>query len=160
MSNPFGLGATSLTGTFAWTLLWQSTLWLALGLVVSRLWRSRAARAHLLLVLATVAAVASPLLTAGVRELGWGVLPAAPSRDVAELREADIPPLPVETPSQAPTEKPDLPISQEVPVEVERTAGTQFAESSPQPAVAESVVETTVPAQTARPSTLPLGNSL
>jgi beta-lactamase regulating signal transducer with metallopeptidase domain len=153
----------ALTGSFAWTLLWQSTLWLSLGLVVVRIWRHRAARAHLLLLLATVAAVASPLLTAGVRGLGWGVLPAAPSAEVVEVRGRHTPPIALESPAAAPTEQPELPFAQEAPGEVERTASAHMVQNSLPQTVAATAPETpesTVPAQTTRPLTTLLGNSL
>lgn len=159
MNNPFGLWLTSLTGTFAWALLWQSTLWLALGLVVGRIWRRRAARAHLVLVLATVAAVASPLLTAGVRGLGWGVLQAA-AHQVVEVPVDDAPPVATESRVTEPPAERDLPVAQEAAAEAEMPADDRVAESSSPPAVAESIPETMVPAQTTRPWTTRLGNSL
>ena len=86
------LAMTSDGFRLAWTIAWQSTFWLALGLVVARLWRRRAARAHLLLMLATVGAVISPLLTTTVHRMEWGILPAQP---VETPKAVDVAPLPV-----------------------------------------------------------------
>jgi beta-lactamase regulating signal transducer with metallopeptidase domain len=61
------------------TVVLQSTLWLAVGLVAARIWRRRAGRAHLLLILATSAALISPALTEAVRRMEWGVLPPSPA---------------------------------------------------------------------------------
>jgi beta-lactamase regulating signal transducer with metallopeptidase domain len=72
------LSASGRAGGLAWLILWQSTLWLAIGLVAARVWRRRAGRAHLLLVLAMVAAFLSPPLTVTVRRMQWGFLPAPP----------------------------------------------------------------------------------
>src|ERR1700733_2485287 len=66
------------TSDLAWLLVWQSTLWLALGLLAARVWRRRAGRAHLLLVLAMGAAFFSPMLTVIVHRMQWGFLPAPP----------------------------------------------------------------------------------
>ena len=74
MNNAW-LALPSVTDTFAWTLAWQSTLWLALGLLAGRILRPYPARAHLALVLAALAAVISPVLTRTSRHLEWGVLP-------------------------------------------------------------------------------------
>jgi beta-lactamase regulating signal transducer with metallopeptidase domain len=66
-------------GSFLFTLAWQSTLWLVLGLVVSRLLRRRAARGHIVLVLMSTAAILSPVSTLAVRHMDWGLLPARQS---------------------------------------------------------------------------------
>src|SRR5271169_6457986 len=79
-------------GGLGWTLVWQSTLWLAIGLLAGRAWRRRAGRAHLLLILATSAAVVSPLLTATVRRMEWGVLPPPPTVTSAAHVLDDAPP--------------------------------------------------------------------
>jgi beta-lactamase regulating signal transducer with metallopeptidase domain len=99
--------ALNTAGGLASTVAWQSTLWLAVGLVAARIWRRRAGRAHLLLILATAAALISPLLTETVRRMEWGVLPppstlpedapvvvVAPSEPAREVRAAppvDVP---------------------------------------------------------------------
>ena len=76
-------------GSVVWLLAWQSTLWLAIGLLAARVWRRRAGRAHLLLVLAMGAAFVSPLLTVTVHRLQWGFLPAPPEPSVALTRAAE-----------------------------------------------------------------------
>ncbi len=78
------------TSDLAWLLVWQSTLWLAVGLLASRVWRRRAGRAHLLLVLAMAAAVVSPVLTVVVHRMQWGFLPASPEPPMAVTAEAPV----------------------------------------------------------------------
>jgi beta-lactamase regulating signal transducer with metallopeptidase domain len=73
--NEHSLLSHPLAARILLTVAWQSTLWLAIGLVAARIWRRRAGRAHLLLILATAAALISPLLTETVRRMEWGVLP-------------------------------------------------------------------------------------
>jgi hypothetical protein len=58
-----------------WPLLWQSTACLALGLGGSLVLRRRPVRAHQVLVLSLVAAVAAPLLSDMVKQRDWGLLP-------------------------------------------------------------------------------------
>jgi beta-lactamase regulating signal transducer with metallopeptidase domain len=83
---PTTFGLDLLPGSFAWTIAWQSTVILALGLVLAWLLRGQAAKAHLALILASTAAVVSPLLTGTVRQLDLGLLTARP---VAEMDRAD-----------------------------------------------------------------------
>jgi len=129
MNNPFGPLFVSPLASFAWTILfWQSTLWLALGLVVSRLWRGHAARAHLLLMLAMIAAVASPLLTVGVRGMGWGFLPAPRLIDSTEVRPVSTPP--VAAPQSPVVKQPEVPVAESTPEQVEPTARSPFERSS------------------------------
>src|SRR4051795_2135213 len=61
---------TSLT----WDLLWQSCLFLSLGLGASLALRLRPARAHRVLVLAMLGALLTPFLSQAIRRVGWGVL--------------------------------------------------------------------------------------
>src|SRR5580658_2396392 len=79
------------TSDLAWLLVWQSTLWLAVGLLAARVWRRRAGRAHLLLVLAMGAAFVSPLLTVIVHRMQWGFLPAAPEPPPVVVTRTDAP---------------------------------------------------------------------
>jgi beta-lactamase regulating signal transducer with metallopeptidase domain len=65
--------------SFLATVAWQSTVWLALGLIAGRVLRRQAAKAHCVLVMATAAAVVAPLVTLSVRQMDWGVLPAPQS---------------------------------------------------------------------------------
>jgi beta-lactamase regulating signal transducer with metallopeptidase domain len=63
-----------------WPEFWQPLLWLLLGGVASLLCSRRPAHAHRLLLLAGLAAVATPLLSLGVERMNWGLLrQAAPS---------------------------------------------------------------------------------
>ena len=56
-----------------WTVAWQGTTFLALGLAASFALRRRPARAHQALLLAMIGAVAAPALTEGGRRLGLGL---------------------------------------------------------------------------------------
>jgi beta-lactamase regulating signal transducer with metallopeptidase domain len=150
MNNPFGPLLVSPIASLAWTILWQSTLWLALGLVISRLWRGRAARAHLLLVLATVAAVASPLLTVGVRGLGWGFLPAPRSTEGAEVRLEATPP--VAAPQSPVVEQPEIPVAESTPEQMEPAASNLVERSALPPTVSSDSTPETVPPTEATPA--------
>jgi Zn-dependent protease with chaperone function len=59
---------------YLFDVAWQSTAWLAAGLVASALLRRRPARAHGVLLLSVGGAVATPPLAVLVRALGWGLL--------------------------------------------------------------------------------------
>ncbi len=73
------MGELMRPGAFpAWGLIWQSTLFLAAGVLASLAWSRWPARAHRALVLSMVAALGTPLLSLTVRGLGWGWL-AEPS---------------------------------------------------------------------------------
>jgi beta-lactamase regulating signal transducer with metallopeptidase domain len=81
------------TSDLAWLLVWQSTLWLAVGLLAARVWRRRAGRAHMLLVLAMGAAFISPLLTVIVHRMQWGFLPAPPEPPPVFVTRTEAPEL-------------------------------------------------------------------
>lgn len=59
--------------SLVWTILWQSSAFLAIGLAMSLALRKRPARAHWVLLAAMLAALASPALTEAGRRLGWGL---------------------------------------------------------------------------------------
>ncbi len=61
-----------------WLLAWQSTAVLAFGIAGSVLLRNRAVRAHRLLLLGLITALAVPALTTLVRQHHWGLLAAQP----------------------------------------------------------------------------------
>ncbi len=143
MINSFGPLLVSPLASLAWTILWQSTLWLTLGLVVSRLWRGHAARAHLLLVLATVAAVASPLLTIGVRGLGWGFLPAPRVTESAELRLEPTPP--IAAPQPPVVEQAEIAVVESMSEQMEPGANSPFERTSLPPAVSSDSTPEAVP---------------
>ncbi len=64
-----------LRGTvLVWHAVWQPALWLLVGLLASMLWARRPARAHRFLLLASLAAVLTPLLSVVVERLNWGIL--------------------------------------------------------------------------------------
>ncbi|MHC4214862.1 MAG: M56 family metallopeptidase, partial [Planctomycetota bacterium] len=64
--------------TFLWSCVWQSTVCILVGLVLSFALRRWPARAHRVLFLAIVAAVVVPLMSAGVKRFGWGLLKPKP----------------------------------------------------------------------------------
>ncbi len=70
-----------------WTCLWQSTAFVALGLVAARLLRRRPSRAYQVLLFAMMAAVAVPLLSAVVKHFDLGAFVAT---------ETELPHLPSE----------------------------------------------------------------
>jgi beta-lactamase regulating signal transducer with metallopeptidase domain len=76
-------------GSATCTFAWHSTLWLAMGLVASRLLRRRAAWGHLVLMLAAAAAILSPASKLTVRQMDWGLFPAGQS--MAQLPTARPP---------------------------------------------------------------------
>ena len=71
---------------FLWTCAWQSTACVVAGLLLSFALRRRPARAHQVLLLAMVAAVAVPTMSVLVRHLDLGLLSAQP---VAVEREKE-----------------------------------------------------------------------
>lgn len=60
--------------SLTWDLLWQSSVFLAIGLAVSLVLRGRPARSHRVLVLMMIAALCTPLLAQAIRHVGWGLL--------------------------------------------------------------------------------------
>jgi beta-lactamase regulating signal transducer with metallopeptidase domain len=60
--------------SLTWDLLWQSSLFLTVGLLASLTLRRCPARAHRALILAVIAALLTPLLSQSVRRTGWGML--------------------------------------------------------------------------------------
>ena len=61
-------------GSLAWDYLWQSTLFLGLGLFASAMLARRPARAHRFLLLVMLAALVTPILTQAASRGGWGIL--------------------------------------------------------------------------------------
>lgn len=74
--------------SFLVDVLWQTTALLGIGLIGARLAR-RAARGHVVLLLALMAAVLAPLITASFRALGWGLWDALA---LPTLTDAVVPP--------------------------------------------------------------------
>ncbi|MHC4333323.1 MAG: M56 family metallopeptidase [Planctomycetota bacterium] len=64
---------------FLFQCIWQSTICIGLGMSGSYLLRRRPARAHQLLLLAIIAAVAVPAMSTLVRQFGWGLLVTPPA---------------------------------------------------------------------------------
>lgn len=64
-----------LDALLAQPFVWQSTLWLVLGLVVARRFASDPARAHAVLLAALVGAVVSPTASVCVGRFGWCLFP-------------------------------------------------------------------------------------
>jgi beta-lactamase regulating signal transducer with metallopeptidase domain len=69
------------------TLVWQTTLLLALGLLVAALLRRHPARAHFVLLLAVIGALLVPVANGTVRALGLGLLPARVETVPAQVEE-------------------------------------------------------------------------
>ncbi len=66
------------TNSFAVYATWQSSAWLAAGLLAAALLARAPARAHVALVVAILAALATPLLSAVGRAMGLGLLAGSP----------------------------------------------------------------------------------
>jgi len=64
---------------FVWTCLWQSTACVSAGLIGSFVFRHRPARAHQVLLLAMIAALAVPAMSIMVKHLDLGLLSAEPA---------------------------------------------------------------------------------
>ena len=62
--------------TFFWSCLWQSTIFIAAGLLGSFILRHRSARAHQVLLLAIIAAVALPVISLLVKHYELGMFEA------------------------------------------------------------------------------------
>ena len=60
--------------SLTWDLVWQSSVFLALGLGASVLLRRCPAQAHRVLILSMAAALGTPLLAQAIRQGGWGLL--------------------------------------------------------------------------------------
>ena len=71
-----------------WECLWQSVVFLALGLAAARLLRRRPSRAYAALLVAMMAAALVPFLSAVVRHGHLGAFPAAPEESVPVLAYA------------------------------------------------------------------------
>jgi beta-lactamase regulating signal transducer with metallopeptidase domain/protocatechuate 3,4-dioxygenase beta subunit len=77
--------------SLAWDYLWQSTLFLGLGLATSIILARRPARAHRLLLLAVLAAIVTPLLSQAARRGGWGLLAGTADRPPTDRIAAPAP---------------------------------------------------------------------
>ena len=73
--------------SLTWDLIWQSSVFLGLGLAASLAIRGRPARAHRLLVLTMIAALGTPLLAQAFRHGGWGLL-SQPASSAAGVEQA------------------------------------------------------------------------
>jgi beta-lactamase regulating signal transducer with metallopeptidase domain len=104
----------ALTGS-SWlsTCIWQSTLFLGFGGLLSLLWHRRPARSHRILILSMAACLITPLLSHAVHHYGWGFLrpnhvaystDVSPSRMITPSPIASISPAPV--PASAPAAEP------------------------------------------------------
>jgi BlaR1 peptidase M56 len=71
-----------------WDYVWQSTVFLGVGLGASVVLAQRPARAHRFLVLALLAALAAPILAQGARLCGWGLLRQSAERPMARIAAA------------------------------------------------------------------------
>ena len=75
---------------FVWTCLWQSTACVAVGFLASLVLRHRPARAHQVLLLAIIAAVAVPAMSIMVKHLDLGLFSAEPAA-VRSEKEITLP---------------------------------------------------------------------
>ncbi len=71
--------------SLGWDYLWQSTLFLGLGLAASVVLARRAARAHRVLLLSILAALITPVLAATARRCGWGLLSEGAERPASPI---------------------------------------------------------------------------
>ncbi len=72
------------------TIIWQSTLFLLAGLVLSYVFRNHSARAHRILLLSIIASVLVPVMTIFVKHLGLGLFEARPAVAQATIEEPQI----------------------------------------------------------------------
>jgi type II secretory pathway component GspD/PulD (secretin)/beta-lactamase regulating signal transducer with metallopeptidase domain len=72
-----------------WTLIWQSTLFLSVGLFLSFLLRCRSARAHRLLLLSIIASMLVPAMAVLVRHFGLGIFEAGSVEVQAQVTEPE-----------------------------------------------------------------------
>src|SRR5262245_6242477 len=63
---------------FLWDAAWQTTLFLLLGVLGSFLWSCQPGRPYRFLALTLAALLFTPLLSLGVRSLGWGFFTSPP----------------------------------------------------------------------------------
>ncbi len=80
------INTANIIGTLTWDILWQSSVILALGLLIARRITQQPAKAHAVLALSLVAAVTAPLASQAVRHGGWGLLPPEPKKVAAADR--------------------------------------------------------------------------
>jgi beta-lactamase regulating signal transducer with metallopeptidase domain len=128
-----------------WDYLWQSTLFLSVGLAASFALVRRPARAHRLLLLAVLATMCTPLLARAARHGGWGLLahraePATSRIAVGPIEPpalADRSPIaPIE--GASPSARPEMPAM--VPALIERPE----VASVPGPMAGESLAESPI----------------
>src|SRR5262245_30475478 len=103
----------------AWDALWQSTLWLLAGISISLLWSKHPARAHRLLLLAVLAALATPLVSQAVRHRGWGLF--VRTEPASETSPAVLPPTRSEWLAELAGAFPSAPEPVLVPASIDRT---------------------------------------
>ena len=77
----------SSVNSLLWTIIWQSTLFLTVGLFLSFIMRHHSARAHRVLLLSITASVLVPLMTILVRHLGLGIFEAGSVEVQAAIEE-------------------------------------------------------------------------
>src|SRR5262249_36188206 len=75
--------------SLAWMCLWQSSLLLLVGLLISRLLSRWAARAHCVLCLAIGVSVLAPMLTFAAARNGWGLLERSVTARLAPVISPD-----------------------------------------------------------------------
>lgn len=95
-----------------WTMAWQTSIMLAVGLLASQIWSHRPARAHRILILAVIASLMVPAFTLTVQRMDWGLLAQSvdgqpmmhlPLASVDTAEPAVVAPATAELPTDAPT---------------------------------------------------------
>ena len=76
--------------SFFWNCLWQSTIFIVIGLTGSFILRHRSARAHQILLLAIIAAVIVPVLSTLVKHYELGLFAAKPAIIQSQPEDQDI----------------------------------------------------------------------
>ncbi|MDR3620022.1 MAG: carboxypeptidase regulatory-like domain-containing protein [Paludisphaera borealis] len=95
--------------SLSWTIAWQSSMFLALGLAAVVACRKRPARAHRALLVAMLAALTAPALTEVGRRLGWGLWNAPAAAPTVAKTLPDGPPSPRTAAISRPTPVPLVP---------------------------------------------------
>ncbi len=109
-----------------WDCIWQSTVFLGVGLGASVTLARRPARAHRFLVLAMLAALAAPILAQGARLCGWGLLTRSAESPATRIAAgARTPSIAIEPPAIARVSLPSSAIAQ--PASAEGIGATQLA---------------------------------
>ncbi len=81
------ISGITLVDSFCISIIWQSTLFLLVGLILSFVLRKHAAHAHRILLLSIIASVLVPVMTIFIRHLGLGFFEAKPLEIQSKFEE-------------------------------------------------------------------------